>query len=232
MFLFFLRKWIEKNVRIFCPRPRTLYSFNIFIWLLVYRKLNKWRQIIWIVSTKFNQVCKFKHTGRCHVPNESHWIYASNNHTFFSPVLQWLVTFLFYYYTSNQMKPSRVVRFKWLNNILSARCSYIYMLEYICVPLFFPHLFSQSSITSRSLYECVLFCYVAPGPLLIWKIEKKKPVVNTGNINITHLYTINNMQIHFPSSLYQSCSIEHSNVDKCVFPFLFYMCRWCITNAL
>lgn len=173
MFLFFLRKWIEKNVRIFCPRPRTLYSFNIFIWLLVYRKLNKWRQIIWIVSTKFNQVCKFKHTGRCHVPNESHWIYASNNHTFFSPVLQWLVTFLFYYYTSNQMKPSRVVRFKWLNNILSARCSYIYMLEYICVPLFFPHLFSQSSITSRSLYECVLFCYVAPGPLLIWKIEKK-----------------------------------------------------------
>lgn len=172
-FSFFLRKWIEKNVRIFCPRPRTLYSFNIFIWLLVYRKLNKWRQIIWIVSTKFNQVCKFKHTGRCHVPNESHWIYASNNHTFFSPVLQWLVTFLFYYYTSNQMKPSRVVRFKWLNNILSARCSYIYMLEYICVPLFFPHLFSQSSITSRSLYECVLFCYVAPGPLLIWKIEIK-----------------------------------------------------------
>lgn len=232
MFLFFLRKWIEKNVRIFCPRPRTLYSFNIFIWLLVYRKLNKWRQIIWIVSTKFNQVCKFKHTGRCHVPNESHWIYASNNHTFFSPVLQWLVTFLFYYYTSNQMKPSRVVRFKWLNNILSARCSYIYMLEYICVPLFFsPLVFPIKHYFSVPIWlRSFLLC--RSGAIADMENWKKKPVVNTGNINITHLYTINNMQIHFPSSLYQSCSIEHSNVDKCVFPFLFYMCRWCITNAL
>lgn len=145
--------------------------------------------------------------------------------------------------TSNQMKPSRA-RFEWLNNILSAHTEFT-----LCVARrsFFPtclrigtfaiyHLRLGPSTNSMNAF----LCCIAPGRCWYGKFKNTHSGKRWEHHHHhhpwhahkeRHRHTINNMQTHFPSSLHQSCSIEHSNVDKCVFPFLFCMCRWCITNA-